>query len=109
MNYSTMDLLEDIIPIDDFWAEYYELDPSSALTTKGVCIIIDIRNLQAKIMRYATPHNVKKILHRIQAEPVKEYTFHVVNNSLWVHTAVKILWRFLPESIKNAVSFQNIV
>lgn len=104
MDVSVLDIHEDIIPVDDFWAEYYQFDQNSPLRTKGVCVIIDIANFHLKIMKYVTPHNIRTTLKRLQAMPIKEYIFHVVNNSLFVTAAHKIIWSFLPESIRKCVS-----
>lgn len=104
MDISVLDLHEDIVPIDDFWAEYYQLDANTPLRTKGVCVIIDIADFHIKFMKYLTPHNIRTVLKRIQAMPIKEYKFHVVNYSFLVNAAYKIIWPFLPDSIRKCVS-----
>lgn len=99
-----MDLLEDIVPIEDMWAEALLTEPNSVITTKGICVIIDIANFSWTCMKWATPHNIKTVLRRIHSMPVKEFKFHVVNDSLLVHAAIRIIWVFLPKHIKDGVS-----
>lgn len=100
---AVMDLLEDIIPIDDFWAETYLIDPNSVISTNGICIIVDIANFNWRLMKWVTPHNIKMALHRVQTMPIKDLKFHVVNDSFLVHAAIKIIWVILPQHIKDSV------
>lgn len=99
----SMDLLKEIIPVEEFWAESYLTDPNSVLATKGVCIIFDIANFSWKLMKYATPHIIKMAVLKVQSLPIKDYKFHVVNDSFLVHSAIKIVWVFLPKFIQDSV------
>lgn len=101
-----MDLLEDLIPVDEFWAELFLLDPYSVITTKGVCIIFDIANFSWKMMKWATPHNIKMAVLRVQCLPIKEFRYHVVNDSFLVHSAISFVWMFIPQHIKELVRYR---
>lgn len=101
---SNMDLLKDIVPIDEFWAETLLLEPYSTITTRGICIIIDVENFSWKCMKWVTPHNLRIMLKRVQSLPIKDFKFHVVNDSFLIHSAIRFLWVFLPQYIRDSVS-----
>ncbi|XP_066251059.1 retinaldehyde-binding protein 1-like [Euwallacea similis] len=100
-NPSKMELLE-IVAVDDIWIESILLNFPSE---KGLCVLVDIANLPLKSLKWLTPHNIKTAVKKIQCLPFKDYRFHVVNNHMMVKPAIKILWPFLPSSIKDVVKF----
>ncbi|XP_066141815.1 clavesin-2-like isoform X2 [Euwallacea fornicatus] len=96
-NPSKMELLE-IVAVDDIWIESILLNSPSE---KGLCVLVDIANFHLKSVKWLTPHNIKTAVKKIQCLPFKDYRFHVVNNHMMVKPVVKILWPFLPDSIKD--------
>ncbi|CAH1953935.1 unnamed protein product [Acanthoscelides obtectus] len=98
-----MDLAEDVVPVDDFYLEALMLD--DCVAKKGLCVIVDIANFPWRVMKWLTPHNIAMCIKRILTMPIKEYRFHVVNDSFLIHAAIKIIWPFLPQYLKNSVLF----
>lgn len=92
--------LFDMVAVDDIWIESILLKFASA---NGLCVLIDIANLPWRALKWLTPHNIKIALRKIQCLPFKDYRFHVVNDSMLVHAAIKIIWPFLPEHLKDMV------
>lgn len=103
-----MDLMQEIVPMEDIWAEWALLNPDSPATLKGACCIIDISNFSWKLMKFATPHNIKMCLDRVHTLPVREFKFHVVKSSVLIHAAINLIWVFLPQSIKDSVSISLV-
>ncbi|CAG9864375.1 unnamed protein product [Phyllotreta striolata] len=103
MDPSVMDLIEDVVAVDDFFVEALFLSDGSI--DKGLCVIVDISNFSLKLMKWLTPGNIKIAVKRILSMPIKEFHYHVVNSSLLINVAIKIVWPFLPQQIKEAVKF----
>nr|XP_023014179.1 alpha-tocopherol transfer protein-like [Leptinotarsa decemlineata] len=103
MEYGTMDLVEDVVSVDDFFAEALSEDLS--LFKNGVCILIDVANFSWKLMKWLNPFSIKMILKRATTMPIKDYRFHVINNNFLVKAAINFIWPFLPKYIKDRVYF----
>lgn len=99
-----MNLVEDIVPVDDLWGTLFQFDPLSIASTKGVCVILDIANFELKFLKFLTPQNIKTAVSRIQMMPIREYRFHIINKSMLINVAIKLIWNFLPTSIQEVVS-----
>lgn len=95
--------LNDVIAVDDIWLESILMNQQ--VTEKGLCVIIDIANFPWKQIKWLTPYNLKVAVRKLTCLPFKEYRFHVVNDSMMIQAAIKIIWRFLPEYIKEMVKF----
>lgn len=105
LDVSKMELL-DVVSVDDIWLESVILgNPEYA--EKGLCVIIDIYNFSLKMIKWMTPDVVKKSVKKLQTFPFKEYRFHVVNNSYLIHAGIKLIMPFLPQYIKDMVSYQG--
>lgn len=101
-----MDLVGDVIPVDDFFMEFLlATDPGFQ---NGICVIVDVSNLPWNLLKWLTPGNIKIALRRIQAMPIKQYKFHVVNSSRILSIAVNIIWPFLPQQIKDEVRCSSL-
>jgi hypothetical protein len=101
LNPSTMELL-DVIRIDDYWLEYIVDDPN--LRENGLCVIVDLKNLSLRMMKWSTPYLVRTFLKKLQVLPIKEYRFHVVNSSFVANTFIKIIWPLVNDRLKKMVS-----
>ncbi|KAG5872753.1 hypothetical protein JTB14_016190 [Gonioctena quinquepunctata] len=94
----------DILALDDFWYEYILCtDPKTA--AKGLSLVYDVKNYSFKMMKWLRPDNIRISLKKMEALPFKEIKFHVVNSSFLINTVTKIVWPFLPDSMKKRVKF----
>ncbi|KAJ8932715.1 hypothetical protein NQ318_012640, partial [Aromia moschata] len=107
MDANTMDLVKDVVMVDELFIE--SLLASNPKIRNGLSVILDISNFPWSIIKWLTPNNIKTALRRIHTMPIKEYKYHVVNNSLPIHVAVNIIWPFLPQYVKDSVSIFYII
>ncbi|KAG5872752.1 hypothetical protein JTB14_016189 [Gonioctena quinquepunctata] len=105
MNYSKMELVKDIVHVKDMFGELVLSESPPAAAKHGVCVLVDVSNFSWKLMGWLSPHNIKIILKRVTSLPVKEYRFHVINNSFLISAAITFIWPFLPQYIKDMIYF----
>ncbi|XP_049822215.1 retinaldehyde-binding protein 1 isoform X2 [Aethina tumida] len=96
-----MDIL-DAVAVDDIMLEVFFKEEN---IKNGLCVIIDVSNISLKMLKWLTPHNIKTGLKKLEATPIENYRFHVVKSSLIVNAAIKIIWPFLNDRIKEMVKF----
>ncbi|KAJ3622359.1 hypothetical protein MTP99_002874 [Tenebrio molitor] len=102
LNPSTMQPT-DVICIDDYWLEY-ALDDANG-RENGMCIIIDLKKLSWRMMRWCTPYLTSTMLKKVDVLPVKEFKIHVVNSSFVANTLIKLIWPFVNDRIRKMVTF----
>lgn len=95
----------DVICIDDYWLEY-ALDDANG-RENGMCIIIDLKKLSWRMMRWCTPYLTSTMLKKVDVLPVKEFKIHVVNSSFVANTLIKLIWPFVNDRIRKMVSLWN--
>ncbi|KAF7267921.1 hypothetical protein GWI33_018871 [Rhynchophorus ferrugineus] len=95
--------IHDVVAVDDIWIE--SLLISNPNCKNGLCVIIDIANYSWRLIKWMTPHNIKIGLKKLQSIPLKEYRFHVVNQSAMISATIKLIWPLLPDYIKKMVMF----
>ncbi|KAJ8911531.1 hypothetical protein NQ315_005901 [Exocentrus adspersus] len=92
-----MDLVNDVVPVDDFFMEL--LLATYPESKNGVCVIVDISNFPWNLLKWLTPHNIKTALKRMHTMPIKEYKFHILADG-----SSKVSLQDSPYSItKNAL------
>lgn len=94
----------DVVAVDDIWIEYI-LNKHPEAAAKGLCVIMDIKDQSWKLSRWIQPHNIRNSLKKVDNLPFKEYKVHVVNNSWWISIAIKLIWPFMPQRIKDMITF----
>lgn len=72
--------------------------------SKGVAIIIDVKDLSWNIMRWFTPSLMKIGSRKMDLFPCKELIYHIVNTSMFVNMLTKLVWPFLPARVTKKVS-----
>nr|XP_023014181.1 clavesin-1-like isoform X1 [Leptinotarsa decemlineata] len=94
----------DVVAIDDIWLESI-LSKNPRITKNGLCVLLDMEKCSWKLMKWLSPENIKIGVRRTEALPFSELKVHLVNNSFFVNTIVRMVWPFLSERIKNMVIF----
>ncbi|CAH1117995.1 unnamed protein product [Phaedon cochleariae] len=94
----------DVIALDDIWLEAI-LNGNPKLAEKGLCVIMDMHNTPWKIMKWLRPENVNISSRKTESLPFKDVKVHIVNNTFFMNTIIKMVWPFLPEKIKKMVIF----
>ncbi|CAH0556803.1 unnamed protein product [Brassicogethes aeneus] len=94
--------LSDCIAVDDMMLEILFQNQN---IKNGLSVIMDVSSLPLKLLKWLTPHNVKVGLKKLEATPIVNYRFHVVKSSLIVNAAIKMIWPFLSDKIKDMVKF----
>lgn len=74
------------------------------IQANGTSIIVDMKGYPWSILKWLTPTNVKACAKKLDAYPIKEILYHVVNTSILVNASIKLLWPFLNDRLKNMVS-----
>lgn len=87
--------------MDELWFELVTEEPETQ--AKGISILLDMNNYSLKLFKWLTPTNIRVGSAKADLFPSKEIIFHVVNTSMLVNAAIKLVWPFLSERIKKMV------
>ncbi|XP_056635124.1 retinaldehyde-binding protein 1-like isoform X1 [Diorhabda sublineata] len=94
----------DVVAVDDVWIESI-LNENPEVAAKGLCVIMDIKDQHWKLTKWLQPDIIKQSIMKIDNLPFKNFKVHVVNNSWWISIAIKIVWPFLPQKLKDMIKF----
>lgn len=100
---NSMSLL-DVVAVDDVWIESI-LNQHPEVAAKGLCVIMDIKDQHWKLMKWMQPDIIRQSIMKIDNLPFKNFKVHVVNNSWWISIAIKIVWPFLSQKLKDMIKF----
>ncbi|KAL0274465.1 UNVERIFIED_CONTAM: hypothetical protein PYX00_006879 [Menopon gallinae] len=74
---------------------------------KGVCVIVDVRDVSWKMMKWLTPGNIRVAVRKAETIPVKKIAYHVVNPNIILNLALKVILPFLSSAIKENIHIHN--
>ncbi|KAK5646333.1 hypothetical protein RI129_004797 [Pyrocoelia pectoralis] len=86
-----------------FWCEQLLCDDWAL--SKGLCILIDVKEFPWALFKWLTPSNIKMGITLLENYPVKEFMIHFVNKSYLVQAALKLIWPFLPRQMQEKMKF----
>lgn len=69
--------------------------------------ILPLHRYSWRMMRWLTPGNMKVCSQRADLVPARRYEFHVVNSSVFMNSAIQIVFPSLSKDIKNAIHFHS--
>lgn len=87
--------------LDDIW---YELILNETETmSNGLHLIIDMKGGSWKMVQLFAPSSLKTSSKKLDAFPIKNLVYHVVNTSFLANTALKSILPFMTEKFKERV------
>lgn len=97
--------IQDLTVMDDAWFEIFFDDVETQ--KKGMAIIIDSKGYTLKMMKYASPGNMKVLSTRGDYVPSNVYEFHMVNTPALMSGALKMVVPLLSKNVKKGIQFHS--